>query len=131
MFNSVILFSQAPLARGSRALPSVLLSHVFRILSEYHTHFFIIHVFNPESHGHIFRCSTFYLASFMILALLLEIFCLITGKRKLTEELLSLPIVCHTLKQKQVKADIELKLSEIDDAMKIFSRPKVFIKIDH
>ena len=48
----------------------------------------------------------------------------------LTSELLALPIVCHTLKHKQRKLDIESKLSAIDDALKIFSRPKVYIKLE-
>ena len=48
----------------------------------------------------------------------------------LMSELLALPIACHTLKHKERKVDIELKLNAIDDAMKIFSRPKVYIKLE-
>lgn len=43
---------------------------------------------------------------------------------------MSIPIACHTLKHKQKKEELECKLSDIDDAIKIFSRPKVFIKAE-
>ena len=50
-------------------------------------------------------------------------------RRTLIDELLALPITCHTLKHRQRKRMIESELSELDDAIKIFSRPKVFVKV--
>lgn len=57
------------------------------------------------------------------------IFIISSDKRRMMTELLSLPLVSRTLKQKQARIEIESKLNEIDDAIKIFSRPRVFIKI--
>ncbi len=48
----------------------------------------------------------------------------------LTAELNALPLQSVTLRVKQRKAALESKLSEIEDALKIFSRPRVFVKID-
>ena len=54
MFHSVSLLSQAPLARGSRALPSVLFIHFFIILFSYST-------FNPLIKVLFFVCFCFHL----------------------------------------------------------------------
>ncbi len=48
----------------------------------------------------------------------------------LTKEMQSLPIRSDTLRARNRRMEIETKLAEIDDAIKIFSRPKVFIKLD-
>lgn len=48
----------------------------------------------------------------------------------LQRELQSLPIRTDTLRSKTQRAQLETKLVEIEDAIKIFSRPKVFIKMD-
>ncbi len=61
--------------------------------------------------------------------LIVDILYIYTEKRDLMANLISLPILCHTVKQKNLKTDLETKLNEIDDAIKIFSRPKVYIKI--
>lgn len=57
------------------------------------------------------------------------IFIISSDKGRMMTELLSLPLISRTLKQKQARIEIESKLNEIDDAIKIFSRPRVFIKI--
>ena len=44
-------------------------------------------------------------------------------------ELNSLPIRTDTLKLQSTKTDIEKRLVQLDEAIKIFSKPKVFIKI--
>jgi len=45
-------------------------------------------------------------------------------------ELGSLPVrQCDTLKYKQRKMDIEVKLNELDEAVKIFSKKKVFVRV--
>merc|ERR1711933_589829 len=46
------------------------------------------------------------------------------------KELLSLPVrQCDTLKYKQRKMDLEVKLNELDEAIKIFSKKKVFVRV--
>lgn len=48
----------------------------------------------------------------------------------LTQQLQALPLRSDTLKHKLKRTELEAKLVEIEDAWKIFSRPKVFVKID-
>ena len=45
-------------------------------------------------------------------------------------ELNSLPIRNDTFRIRTTKNDMEKKLVELDEAIKIFSKPKVFIKIE-
>lgn len=49
---------------------------------------------------------------------------------ELLTELNSLPVRVDTLRVKTRKAELEKKLKEIEGALRIFSRPKVFVKID-
>ncbi|XP_063293815.1 enkurin domain-containing protein 1 isoform X1 [Pelobates fuscus] len=49
---------------------------------------------------------------------------------QLIKELLRLPIRADTLSIQNRRTELEKKLSEMEEAIKIFSRPKVFIKID-
>ncbi|KXJ16482.1 enkurin domain-containing protein 1 [Exaiptasia diaphana] len=49
---------------------------------------------------------------------------------ELLVELRSLPVRADTLRVRTRKAELERKLSEIESAIKIFSRPKVFVKVD-
>lgn len=51
-------------------------------------------------------------------------------KNKLLSEMNSLPIRSDTFRIKTTKNDMEKKLVELDQAIEIFSKPKVFIKID-
>ena len=48
---------------------------------------------------------------------------------ELTKQLQSLPIRCDTLRVQNRRSELENKLAEIDDAIRIFSRPKVFVKL--
>ena len=48
----------------------------------------------------------------------------------LTADLQALPLHSDTLRVHQKKAQLEAKLSDIEDAIKIFSKPRVFIKVD-
>ena len=48
----------------------------------------------------------------------------------LTRELRSFPLRSDTLKHKLKRSEVETKLVEVEDAIKIFSRPKVFVKVD-
>jgi hypothetical protein len=41
-----------------------------------------------------------------------------------------MPIRTDTLKLQKTKSDIEKRLVELDEAIKIFSKPKVFVKIN-
>lgn len=50
------------------------------------------------------------------------------NKSELLRRFQMLPVGSDTLRTRTQKADIENKLVEIDDAIKIFSRPKVFVK---
>jgi len=49
---------------------------------------------------------------------------------ELIAQLNALPVRVDTLRVKTRKAELERKLAEIEDAIKIFSRPKVFVKVD-
>ena len=53
-----------------------------------------------------------------------------TDQGVLTRELLSLPLHSDTLRVRERRSELETRLAEIDDAIKIFSRPKVFVKLD-
>lgn len=56
--------------------------------------------------------------------------CTHTDYSGLSAELRSLPLRCDTLRVQQRKTQLEVKLAEIEDAIKIFSRQKVFIKLN-
>lgn len=53
-----------------------------------------------------------------------------TSQAELLTQLNALPVRVDTLRVKTTKAELERKLAEIEDAIKIFSRPKVFVKLD-
>ena len=57
-------------------------------------------------------------------------FSFFTDQTELLAQLNALPVRVDTLRVKTAKADLERKLAEIEDAIKIFSRPKVFVKVD-
>lgn len=50
--------------------------------------------------------------------------------QNLLSELNSLPIRNDTFRMVSAKTDMEKKLAQLDEAIKIFSKPKVFVKID-
>ncbi|XP_014677416.1 PREDICTED: enkurin domain-containing protein 1-like [Priapulus caudatus] len=54
----------------------------------------------------------------------------LAAESQLLTELHALPVRSDTLRARQQHVDIERKLVEIEEAIKIFSRSKVFIKID-
>ncbi|XP_070545327.1 enkurin domain-containing protein 1-like isoform X2 [Ptychodera flava] len=51
-------------------------------------------------------------------------------ERDLTNELARLPVTADTVRARSKRAEIENRLSEIEEAIKIFSRKKVFVKLD-
>lgn len=53
-----------------------------------------------------------------------------SAHRSLVTELLSLPLRSDTLSVASRRAHLECRLSEIEEAIKIFSRDKVYVKID-
>lgn len=55
---------------------------------------------------------------------------MIEGHKELQSKLSSLPIRSDTLRVRNAKEQLETKLAEVEEAIKIFSRPKVFVKID-
>ena len=48
----------------------------------------------------------------------------------MVSELLSLPVRTDTLSVRSRRAQLDSKLSEMEEAIKIFSRDRVFVKID-
>lgn len=50
--------------------------------------------------------------------------------RSLVSELVSLPIKADTLSIRSRRAELDQRLSEVEEAIKIFSRDKVYVKID-
>ena len=64
-----------------------------------------------------------------ILIRLLSFFCYL-DREKLLEELHSLPLTADTLRVTSRRTQLESRLVEVEDAIEIFSRPKVFVKID-
>lgn len=55
---------------------------------------------------------------------------LFTGQEQLVKDLVLLPMRGDSLRMQKRRVELERKLSQIDEAIKIFSRPKVFIKLD-
>ncbi|XP_065519263.1 enkurin domain-containing protein 1 isoform X2 [Lathamus discolor] len=49
---------------------------------------------------------------------------------QLVKDLVMLPVRADTLSMQKRRVELERKLSQIEEAIKIFSRPKVFIKLD-
>lgn len=62
--------------------------------------------------------------------ILLFLFLFLPDQTELLTQLNALPVRVDTLRVKTTKAELERKLSEIESAIKIFSRPKVFVKVD-
>ncbi|NXX46596.1 ENKD1 protein, partial [Tricholaema leucomelas] len=52
------------------------------------------------------------------------------SQEQLVKELLMLPMRADTLSLQKRRVELERKLSQLEEAIKIFSRPKVFIKLD-
>ncbi|XP_075571850.1 enkurin domain-containing protein 1 [Pelecanus crispus] len=52
------------------------------------------------------------------------------SQEQLIKDLVMLPVHADTLSMQKRQVDLERKLSQIEEAIKIFSRPKVFIKLD-
>lgn len=57
-------------------------------------------------------------------------FSLFIGQEQLIKDLVLLPMRGDSLKMQKKRIELERKLSQIEEAIKIFSRPKVFIKLD-
>eukprot|EP00003_Mantamonas_plastica_P029456 TRINITY_DN697_c0_g3_i3.p1 TRINITY_DN697_c0_g3~~TRINITY_DN697_c0_g3_i3.p1 ORF type:complete len:411 (+),score=148.34 TRINITY_DN697_c0_g3_i3:638-1870(+) len=55
---------------------------------------------------------------------------LVNTKKELENQLASFVVVIHTEGQKRRKAAIETKLLELDDAIRLFSRSKVYVALD-
>lgn len=53
-----------------------------------------------------------------------------SAHRSLVTELLSLPLKADSLNARSRRTHLDCRLSEIEEAIKIFSRDKVFVKID-
>nr|XP_054773626.1 enkurin domain-containing protein 1-like [Lytechinus pictus] len=51
-------------------------------------------------------------------------------EKDLQSSLLKFPLAVETLRAKKQKAEIENRLAEVEEAIKIFSRRKVFVKVD-
>lgn len=55
---------------------------------------------------------------------------LLTKEKELVSELSALPLRMDTFRIRSQKQELENKIAEIDEAKKIFNRPKVFVKVD-
>lgn len=55
---------------------------------------------------------------------------LLPAHRSLVSELLSLPVRADSLGVRSRRAQLDRRLSEVEEAIKIFSRDKVYIKTD-
>lgn len=53
-----------------------------------------------------------------------------SAHRSFVAKLLSLPLKADSLSVRSRRAHLDCKLSEIEEAIKIFSRDKVYVKID-
>lgn len=51
-------------------------------------------------------------------------------ENELVSELSALPLRMDTFRIRSQKQELENKIAEIDEAKKIFNRPKVFVKVD-
>jgi hypothetical protein len=51
-------------------------------------------------------------------------------EKEMTRQLSALPIGADTMRVRNLRKEIEGKLAEIEEAIKIFARPKVFVKVD-
>ncbi|XP_064630674.1 enkurin domain-containing protein 1-like [Lineus longissimus] len=52
------------------------------------------------------------------------------SEEKLIEQMNHLPVHNDTLRVRMKKQELDAKLAEIEEALKIFTRPKVFVKVD-
>lgn len=52
------------------------------------------------------------------------------GEKDLIQKLSALPLRMDTYRLRTEKQELEAKLAEIDEGKKIFTRPKVFVKVD-
>lgn len=52
------------------------------------------------------------------------------GQSQLLRELVLLPARADSLRAQSHRAELDQKLVQVEEAIKIFSRPKVFIKMD-
>jgi len=55
---------------------------------------------------------------------------LFVERKELLDELSSMPIRNDTLRIRTKREELEQKLDKVEEAMKIFSRKKVFVKLD-
>lgn len=67
---------------------------------------------------------------FFTLPLTQLVWLVFTGQEQLIKDLVMLPVRADTLSVQKRRVELERKLSQIEEAIKIFSRPKVFIKLD-
>lgn len=54
----------------------------------------------------------------------------ISEQDELTRQLQALPLRNDTFRVRTCKQELENKIAEVEEAIKIFSRPKVFVKDD-
>ncbi|KAL8623926.1 hypothetical protein ACOMHN_054267 [Nucella lapillus] len=51
-------------------------------------------------------------------------------EKELIGQISAVPIGCDTVRVRNLRKNLEGKLAEVEEAIKIFSRPKVFVKVD-
>lgn len=69
---------------------------------------------------------------FFIILLITRLSCihlLFTGFAELVSELNKMPVKTDTLRMRSRKMELEKQLAKLEEGIKVFSRPKVFVKI--
>jgi hypothetical protein len=54
----------------------------------------------------------------------------LVAETELQRQLAAMPVRADTLRIRQRKQELERKIVDVEEAMKIFSRKKVFVKLD-
>lgn len=56
--------------------------------------------------------------------------CVCVEFNELVNELNKMPMSSQTLKTKQRKSEIDLELNRLEESIRIFSKPKVYVKLE-
>lgn len=56
--------------------------------------------------------------------------CCYAAEHELQGQLASLPVRTDTMRLRQCKSQLDTKLQEVEEAIRIFSRRKVFVRLD-
>lgn len=80
--------------------------------------------------GYRCQCRLTRYRDFQLRQSLDTMYSILLGHKELTSKLAALPIRSDTMRVRNAKEQLEAKLCEVEEAIKIFSRPKVFVKCE-